>query len=289
MIHKIIIDTDIGGDPDDMFALLIALYSPEFEILAIVTGDEHGQDRAKFVKQILEAAGKTTIPVFSGLDAGNDDDFIIADLINPDIDVESLDYNKLSDIILANTNLDTKVTYLGIQSLTNLANLLKHNPNLIETLEIVQMGGAFNYRKPGIAEHNFRLDPIAAKYVLESGAKIKLVLSDTTFKVGVNSVSRDSSIYRELKNAELPLLQLLRRHCDGFFDNKYPETVQSDPLTLLSISEVDLLPFRKAEISISADGVLTEKVGGIPILVSDTEFDSHKFMNLIENKLIRKE
>jgi purine nucleosidase len=63
---KIIIDTDIGDDVDDAFALALAVKSLELEILGVTTtfGDTEG--RAKIVDRFLGEVGRAEIPVAAG-------------------------------------------------------------------------------------------------------------------------------------------------------------------------------------------------------------------------------
>src|SRR4030088_2190583 len=65
--EKIIIDTDIGDDIDDAFAVGLALSSPEFEILGISSawGDTHL--RARLLSRFLKDIGRGDIPVAAGI------------------------------------------------------------------------------------------------------------------------------------------------------------------------------------------------------------------------------
>src|SRR3979490_273997 len=65
--EKIIIDTDIGGDIDDAFAVGLALQSPEFKILGISSawGDTHL--RARLLSRLLKETGRGDIPVAMGI------------------------------------------------------------------------------------------------------------------------------------------------------------------------------------------------------------------------------
>jgi purine nucleosidase len=62
----VVIDTDIGSDPDDVLALSLALASPELDLrgVTIVSGDV--DLRARMAARILGMAGRTDIPVFKG-------------------------------------------------------------------------------------------------------------------------------------------------------------------------------------------------------------------------------
>ena len=65
--EKVIIDTDIGDDIDDAFAIALALKSPELEILGISTTFGDTEARAKIVDRVLGEAGHSDIPVLAGV------------------------------------------------------------------------------------------------------------------------------------------------------------------------------------------------------------------------------
>src|SRR6266403_5589581 len=64
--EKVIIDTDIGDDVDDAFALALALRSPELQILGITTTFGDTETRAKLVDRFLAEVGRPEIPVAAG-------------------------------------------------------------------------------------------------------------------------------------------------------------------------------------------------------------------------------
>src|SRR5258708_6253540 len=63
---KIIIDTDIGDDVDDGFALALAVQSPELEILGVTTTFGDTEARAKITDRFLGEVGHPEIPVLAG-------------------------------------------------------------------------------------------------------------------------------------------------------------------------------------------------------------------------------
>ena len=67
--EKIIIDTDIGDDVDDAFALALALRSPELEILGVITNFGDTETRARIADRLLNEAGRPDIPVAAGTPA----------------------------------------------------------------------------------------------------------------------------------------------------------------------------------------------------------------------------
>ena len=64
--EKIIIDTDIGDDVDDAFALALAVKSPELQILGVTTTFGDTEARAKIADRFLGEVGRAEIPVMAG-------------------------------------------------------------------------------------------------------------------------------------------------------------------------------------------------------------------------------
>jgi len=65
-VHKktpVILDTDIGGDIDDTWALAMMLKSPELDVKLVVTATGDTTYRAKIVARMLEIGGRTDVPV----------------------------------------------------------------------------------------------------------------------------------------------------------------------------------------------------------------------------------
>ena len=64
--EKVIIDTDIGDDVDDAFALALAVKSPELQVLGVTTTFGDTEARAKIVDRFLGEVGREDIPVLAG-------------------------------------------------------------------------------------------------------------------------------------------------------------------------------------------------------------------------------
>lgn len=64
--EKVIIDTDIGDDVDDAFALALAVKSPELEILGVTTTFGDTEARARIADRLLGEVGRADVPVLAG-------------------------------------------------------------------------------------------------------------------------------------------------------------------------------------------------------------------------------
>ena len=69
----VILDTDIGDDIDDTWALVLALKSPELDVRLVVTDFGNTEDRAKLAARVLELAGRTDIPIGIGVKESDDE------------------------------------------------------------------------------------------------------------------------------------------------------------------------------------------------------------------------
>lgn len=62
----IVLDTDIGFDVDDVWALAFLLRCPEFDVKLITTCTGDTRYRAALVAKLLQIAGRTDIPIGIG-------------------------------------------------------------------------------------------------------------------------------------------------------------------------------------------------------------------------------
>ncbi len=182
----VILDTDIGDDIDDTWALGLLLKCPEFDV-KLVLGD-HGKPlyRAKLIAQFLERAGRADIPIGIGLDTrmhgdGRQSEWVADYSLNrypgkiyPD------GVQALIDIILASPE---PVTLIAIGPLPNVAAALAREPRIAHKARLVGMHGSVrrgygNSPQPH-AEYNVKEDVAACQRVLSAPWDITLTPLDT--------------------------------------------------------------------------------------------------------------
>ncbi len=276
----IVIDTDVGGDPDDALALVAAAHEPNLAL--VVTSDEHRGTRARFARHLLDQLGRSDVPIVAGADLGNSKYFCVGDLVPPSVGPQSTNLVAAMDDLCVVT--PGQVRWVGIGPMTNLARLIQRRPELISRLTITQMGGAINYRDPKRAEHNFRLDPAAVHTVLANAPHLRLVTSDVSFNPH-NAVTRDSVIYRDLCDAtDRPWASTLRQHMDHWFDSFHPATMQHDALTLSVALELPFVTLLLDEIHIGDDARMTLTPQGHRLFLSASA-DYPAFMRWLRNRL----
>src|SRR6266403_5196500 len=190
--EKIIIDTDIGDDIDDAFAVGLALRSPEFEILGISSawGDTHL--RARLLSRFLKETGRGDIPVAMGI-AKHPPGKVSVLTQAPYAQGGPADenYPNAVDFILEQIKLHPgEITLIAIGPETNLGAAIDRDAATFRKLKrVVLMGGSvyrgysqFNYGKTHgpDPEWNILCDIQAAQKVFSSGVPLHVMPLDST-------------------------------------------------------------------------------------------------------------
>ncbi|MQY22734.1 nucleoside hydrolase [Nocardia macrotermitis] len=260
----IILDTDVGGDPDDAIALACAARRPELAL--VLTADENRGQRAQFARYLLDLLGRNDVRVVAGADLGNTRYWVVDGLTPATIGPQSDDVLRAVVEVCAATQ--GPVRWVGCGPLTNLAHVLRTVPDLAERLVVTQMGGAINYRDPSRAEHNFRLDADAARYVVATVPELTLVLSDVTFTEEME-IHADSEVYKTLSAPDAPVwARLLGTHLDRWFTLRHPATKQHDPLTLTVALDLPFVDLSRPTITVAGDARMSTDPDGHPTWVT---------------------
>lgn len=265
MVDQLIIDTDAGGDPDDAIALAAVAAEPALAL--VVTSDELGGERARFVRHLLDLLGRNDVPVVAGADLGNTRLNCIEGLAPAEVPAQPTDVRAAVETVCSST-VDS-VHWVGIGTASNLAVLLTERPELAERLEIVQVGGALRYRDPERADHNFRTDVVAATVLLAKARVPRLQLSEVTFTPEVE-IAKGSPIHQLLSDpAGPPWARLVAAHMDQWYERFHHATMQHDALALTAALGMDFVDYYRAHIAIDDRGrttIATE--GGFDVWLS---------------------
>ncbi|OOY05184.1 nucleoside hydrolase [Thioclava sp. F28-4] len=196
MARKIIIDTDPGQD--DAVAILLALASPDLEVLGItcVAGNVPLPLTSKNARVVCELAGRTDVPVYAGCDRPLARDLVTAEYVHGKTGLDGIELPEpqmaLQDQHAVDFLIETlrahpagSVTLCPLGPLTNIATALRRAPDIAEKIaEIVLMGGAYfevGNTTPA-AEFNIHVDPQAAEIVFKSGVPLVVMPLDVTHK-----------------------------------------------------------------------------------------------------------
>ena len=191
-MREVIINTDIGGDFDDLLALVLALNSRELTIKGVVTTKEHIRDKAKFARKILDVFGRRDIPTFyAGQLKGkkgkyisvNDYNFLSREEQEADDQKAGISSEGIEFIVRSIKENPEKITLVSLAPNTNLATAMQQSPDIVSKIKsIYLMGGVFernelNLNKP---EHNYSRDRKSFDYVTSCGVPVYMIPRDIT-------------------------------------------------------------------------------------------------------------
>ena len=183
------IDTDLGGDIDDLCALAMVLAWPGVELVGVTTVAEHGGKRAGYVRYALELAGRHDVPIAAGADAS-----LGCYRSWPELPGESnywpepIEANPgpLDDALdLLEKNIEAGAIIVGIGPFTNLALLERRTPGILERANLVLMGGFVFPPREGYptmtneGDYNIQVDVESSRLVLERSFPTLVQLSVT--------------------------------------------------------------------------------------------------------------
>jgi inosine-uridine nucleoside N-ribohydrolase len=188
----VLVDCDPGLD--DALALLLALASPELEVLGVTTvaGNQTVDKTTRNALQVLELAGRADVPVAAGADRPLVGDLVVAADAHGESGLDGPALPRPTAVAIEETAVEFLAsrlnaageppTLVALGPLTNVALLLRRHPTAAERLaRIVLMGGAIG---PGnmtaSAEFNIWIDPEAADVVFGSGLDVTVVGLDVT-------------------------------------------------------------------------------------------------------------
>jgi len=294
----VILDTDIGTDIDDTWALAFLLRCPELDVRLITTttGDTH--ERARLVARLLEVAGRTDIPIGIGVPLES----------APNYQSEWLQGYALQDYpgairtdvthVLAETinRSPTPVTVIGIGPLPNLAALLMHAPEIVRNSRCVGMHGSIHRGYFGSAEipaeYNVRLYPHSCRTVFSTPWAITLSPLDTCGLVQLKGEN-----YRAVLNSPDPLLRAVvenyacwTKHNQNPLYRGFNPAMESSILfdlvpIYLAFSE-DLVDIETVSLSVSDDGYTRIATDGHPIRCALRWKDLTAFEDLVVSRLV---
>jgi purine nucleosidase len=193
MARPIIIDTDPGQD--DAVAILMALASPELEVVAITTvaGNVPQPLVTNNALAMCELAGRTDVPVYRGANAPLERDLYTAEYVHGPTGIDGADLpppstapadgDAIDVIIEACLGADEPISICPIGPLTNVATAIAREPSIVAAIrEVALMGGGFfaGGNTTPVAEFNIFVDPDAASIVFNSGVPITMFPLDVT-------------------------------------------------------------------------------------------------------------
>jgi inosine-uridine nucleoside N-ribohydrolase len=189
--QKIILDTDIGDDIDDAYALALALQSPkQVDLLGVTTAWGNTQLRARLAQRLIDVTGHRGIPVTAGPETKSTAVFSQAKWAEAQpLAVEGFP-NAIDFLIREIHRYPHQITLVAIAPYSNIGALIQQDPAAFHQLKrVVLMGGSIHrgYGDLGYqpshgpdAEYNVAMDIPASQALFTSGVPIYMMPLDST-------------------------------------------------------------------------------------------------------------
>ena len=211
---KVILDTDIGDDVDDVFALGLALSSPELKILGVTSAWGDTALRSRMLDRLLCETGRSDIPVRTGIATKTNSTFTQKAWASQGIERE---HGDAVSFLLEQIKLNPgEITLIAVGPLTNIGAAIDRDPETFRKLKrVVLMGGSvyrgygdlgYTPRREPIAEYNIMMDIPAAQKLFQSGVPIFMMPLDST-QIKFDEVKR--SMLASISTPLTDTLQLL--------------------------------------------------------------------------------
>jgi pyrimidine-specific ribonucleoside hydrolase len=277
---QVIIDSD--GAFDDIKAILYLLEQPGFEVIALTvsgTGIAHCPEAAHNISALLERIGAPQIPVACGrttpLEGNNEAPPVWRNAADTLGGVDLPEPRPLSELdapaLLADAikSAAADVTLVALGPLTNLAEAVQSDPEILDRVEMmylmggaVDVGGNVLYANPD-AEFNIWADPAAAAIVFATPVPITLIPLDATNHLPVTPYLYQAvEAHRDYSAVSAFTADYLE--ASPLFGGLY----HWDELAAVAATDESVVSIEERLLTIDGDGVTKDDDAGRPVRVA---------------------
>jgi len=280
-VKKIIIDTDIGDDIDDLLALVYALSSEDYEILGVTTSFLNTNLRAREARKAILLSSQKNIPVYAGIglpvkglhssDVTASFSQFTPDLLDPvyaplneEEGCRGLSAPRFLNAMAKKYGAD--LTIVCLAPLTNIAKALELEPDALLATPIVMMGGCYSKLS---REWNIECDYAAAKKVFSSPLHLTCLGSDIT-----KLTEMDRQEEQELLSDDGNPIDSYRTACVQLWKKATSrKIVLHDPLALYSVSHPDICSYEDRHVFVETEGTYSR---GLTLPLEDLLWVTYK-------------
>ncbi|HZQ40528.1 MAG TPA: nucleoside hydrolase [Rhizomicrobium sp.] len=266
--EKIIIDTDIGDDIDDAFAVALALSSPQFEVLGFSASFGDTPTRAKMLDRMLGELGHSDIPVAMGTPVDvNRNAFTQRRYAEGGQFARATHPNSVEFVLDQARKYPHQVTLVAIGPLPNVGAMIDKDPAAFRLLKkVVIMGGSIRTMTDpyGVAapiaphpEWNIKNDIAGAQKLFESGVPLQVLPLDSTANLKMHEVARTALFAHGSMMTNI----LAGLYYEWSQYTRSPTPTLYDPMTLASMLEPSLCPLTPLHLTVDEAGNTKETPG----------------------------
>ncbi|HET7104982.1 MAG TPA: nucleoside hydrolase [Terracidiphilus sp.] len=260
-----IIDTDIGDDIDDAFALALALRSPELRLLGVTTTYGDTELRARLLDRYLAAVGRGDVPVAAGPQTPHSNVFTQAAYARREPQRRHAD--AVGFLLGEIRRHPGQITLIAIGPLTTVQAAMERDPATFKKLKrVVMMGGSIHRgydglhgeRRPPEPEWNIDRNPAGARALLAAGVPVFMMPLDST-QIHLEARDREAIFFHG--SALTDQLTLLYHQWMAGTGDHTPTPTLFDPVAVAYAVRPELCPVTPMRIEVDAKG-FTRPVAG---------------------------
>lgn len=264
----VILDTDIGGDIDDTWALAMLLRCPELDVRLVVSDTGNTEYRAAIIARLLEAAGRTDVPVGIGIkqtdERGPQSRWV--DGYKLDSYPGTLHRDGVQAIIATIETSPVPISLICIGPLSNIAGVLHQAPHIAPKARFVGMHGSIYLHHDGgkgaIAEYNVKQDVKACQAVFRAPwLDMTITPLDTCGKIRLRGPK-----YAAITGSRDPLMQAVIENYRIWLNGK-PDVESSilfDTVAVHLAYSTEFLDMKKMRLRVTDDGFTVPDNQGNP-------------------------
>ena len=290
----VVLDTDIGSDVDDTWALAFLLRCPELDLRYVNASTDNTVYRARLAARTLELAGRTDVPVGVGVASKSED---WSDFQEPYVEGYALsDYpgtvvqDGEAGMIETIMSSDEPMTVLAIGPLTSVAEALRREPAIARrAARFVGMQGSIYYREMRAAgpskEYNVVRDVDAARTVFDAGWDTTITPLDTC-----GCLVLDEPHMSALRASTDPLVRGVIQ-CHDLYCTKiksltpHASSILYDTVAVYLAFATELLLLEDMKLRVTDDGITAPDADGNMTHVATNWRDMHAFKELLVARL----
>ena len=287
--QKIILDSDVGDDIDDAFALALAESSPKLQLLGVTTAWGDTALRAQLAARFLQETGHGDIPVFAGPVTHANSTFTQAKWAEAGPKPAGGWPNAVDFILDAIRKNPGQVTLISIAPFTNIGAAIERDPATFRKVRrVVIMGGSLRrgYGDLGYLpdhgpepEYNIMMDIPAAQKLFTSGVPLYVMPLDST-QVKLDEVLR-SILFSQDTRVTNALVSLYEEWTDS---TQNPTPTLFDAMAVAAAIDPSLCPTQPMHVEVDARG-FTRETPGPPnanvCLASDSDRFFHFYIRAV--------
>eukprot|EP01118_Nematostelium_gracile_P007196 TRINITY_DN2329_c0_g1_i1.p1 TRINITY_DN2329_c0_g1~~TRINITY_DN2329_c0_g1_i1.p1 ORF type:complete len:332 (-),score=59.90 TRINITY_DN2329_c0_g1_i1:41-1036(-) len=302
----VILDTDIGRDIDDTWALSFLLQHPDVDLKLVLTDSHNTPARAQVVAKFLTTVQRTDVPIGIGWHQDNSSGPMNGALFPWASDFNLSKYNgtlyqdgitAMIDII---TNSTQPIVLVVISPCPNIQMALQRNPSIVKNTIVITRSGSLKVdifgSPPVVAEYNIRDNIMAAQALYAASWNITEIPLDVTALTQIGG-----NVYQSLLHSQNPITTLMLLNFQYWFQNcgfaqnstalppnpSYRSSTLHDLVAATSVVHTQYLNWSNMGIMVNSTGFSVVNSTASPIQVA-TAWDKGGFQeweNLIQKTL----